>query len=103
MQGEVALPGTDVAGRRAEQTPGPPARGRRGTQLPYLLLAPTVGFLVLFFAWPMVQSLALAVQDQDDFSLAPLQRMVSDLAFWDAIRTTLLLTLVVVPAQVVLA
>lgn len=99
MQGEVALPSTaDVAGR-----PAPPARGRHASRVPYLLLAPTVGFLVLFFAWPMVQSLALAVQDTAGFSLGPLQRMVSDVAFWDAVRTTLLLTAVVVPAQVVLA
>lgn len=99
MQGQVALqPPADVAGPAA-----PPARGRRTSRTPYLLLAPTGAFLVLFFAWPMVQSLALAVQDAGGFSLAPLQRMLTDVAFWEAVRTTLLLTAVVVPAQVVLA
>jgi multiple sugar transport system permease protein len=71
---------------------------------PYLLLAPTVGFLALFFAWPMAQALLLAIQDTDGrWSLEPLRRMVGDTAFGEAVRNTLLLTAVVVPAQVVLA
>jgi multiple sugar transport system permease protein len=71
---------------------------------PYLLLAPTLGFLALFFAWPMVQALVLAVQDADGrWSLEPVRRMVGDTAFGEAVRNTLLLTAVVVPAQVALA
>jgi multiple sugar transport system permease protein len=71
---------------------------------PYLLLAPTVGFLALFFAWPMAQALLLAIQDTDGrWSLEPLRRMVGDTAFGEAVRNTLLLTAVVVPAQVILA
>jgi multiple sugar transport system permease protein len=78
---------------------------KRGRALaPYGLLAPTVLFLALFFAWPMVQSLVLAVQDADGrLSLEPLQRMAGDVQFGEAIKNTLLLTAVVVPAQVLLA
>ncbi|MFN0074090.1 MAG: carbohydrate ABC transporter permease [Chloroflexota bacterium] len=81
----------------------PAKRGARDLT-PYALLGPTLIFLAVFFAWPMGQSLVLAVQDADGaWSLAPMGRMVNDLAFLEAIRNTILLTAVVVPAQVILA
>ncbi|HET6315802.1 MAG TPA: sugar ABC transporter permease, partial [Chloroflexota bacterium] len=53
-----------AAEAQAAPTAGAPVpRGRRRTLAPYLLLAPTVIFLALFFAWPMIQSLVLAFQD----------------------------------------
>jgi multiple sugar transport system permease protein len=99
MQGEVAL----ERGAAALEAPAPPARGRRTVLTPYYLLAPTLIFLAIFFAWPMFQALILAVQDSGRFSLEPLRRMTDDVLFWESIRNTILLTLVVVPAQVVLA
>jgi multiple sugar transport system permease protein len=84
---------------------GPPAirRGKR-VQAPYLLLAPTVVFLAIFFAWPMVQALMLAFQDADGlWSFAPVQRMTGDLRFGDALKTTLIFAGVVIPLQTVLA
>ena len=52
----------------------------------------------------MVQALGLAVRDgQGAWSLEPIRRMVTDVQFVDAVRNTLLLTAVVVPAQVFLA
>ncbi len=98
MQRQVALE-RDTA----LDAPAPPARGRRTVLTPYYLLAPTLLFLAVFFAWPMFQALILAVQDNGRFSLGPLQRMADDVLFWEAIRNTILLTLIVVPAQVVLA
>jgi multiple sugar transport system permease protein len=69
-----------------------------------LLLAPTVAFLMLFFAWPMVQALVLAFQDGSGaWSLAPVERMVTDLRFADAVRNTLLFAAVVIPLQTILA
>jgi multiple sugar transport system permease protein len=88
-------------------TPGRTTRVTRRRRLPltpYLLLAPAVVFLAIFFAWPMLQALLLAVQDEAGRpSLGPLQRMVSDLQFGEAIKNTLVLTALVVPAQVILA
>src|SRR5919198_1118853 len=82
----------------------PKAKPRRRTLTPYALLAPTVIFLAIFFAWPMVQALVLAFQDTDGaWSLAPVQRMTSDLRFGDAIRTTLIFAGVVIPLQTLLA
>ena len=77
---------------------------RRRTWTPYLLLAPAGLFLAVFFAWPMVQALVLAVQDVDGrLSLEPLRRMTDDVQFREAIKNTLLLTAIIVPAQVFLA
>lgn len=110
MQGQVGAPhavgarhAIPLADAAALAAPAPPARGRRRVLTPYYLLAPTLAFLAIFFAWPMVQSLILAVQDEGRFSLEPIQRMTSDVLFWEAIRNTLLLTALVVPAQVILA
>ncbi len=69
-----------------------------------MLLAPSVIFMAVLFAWPMLQALVLAVQDVDGgLSLEPLQRTIGDVQFGESIKNTLLLTAVVVPAQVILA
>jgi multiple sugar transport system permease protein len=99
VQGEVAAP--DVT--RTLEAP-PPARARRRAVTPYALLAPTVLFLAVFFAWPMIQTLVLAFQDASGaWSLAPINRMAGDLNFSDAIKITLLFAGVVIPLQTVLA
>ena len=72
--------------------------------MPYVLLGPTVLFLMVFFAWPMIQALVLAFQNADGaWSLAPIERMTGDLRFGDAVKTTLLFAGVVIPLQTVLA
>jgi multiple sugar transport system permease protein len=94
---------TTAAGQVAE-APAPVARGRRRELTPYWLLAPSIAFLAAFFVWPMLQALVLAVQDSSGaLSLEPIRRMALDPKFLEATRNTILLTLVVVPAQVVLA
>lgn len=71
---------------------------------PYALLLPSLAFLVLFFATPMVQAFALALQDPaGNFSLASVQRMLSDANFRNAVLTTLALVVLVLPVQFVLA
>ena len=82
----------------------PVARPRRRVITPYVLLAPTVLFLAVFFAWPMLQALVLAFQDASGaWSLAPIQRMTGDLNFSDSMRITLVFAAVVIPLQTVLA
>ena len=106
MQSEVGAARESPLARDATalEAPAPPARGRRRSLTPYYLLAPTLAFLALFFAWPMAQALVLAFQDAGGgLSAEPLQRMAGDVVFSDAVRNTLLLTAVVVPAQVILA
>jgi multiple sugar transport system permease protein len=77
---------------------------RRPTTAPYVLVAPALLFLGVFFAWPMIQALALVFQDGDGrWSLAPVMRMTGDLRFGDALKLTLVLAGVVIPLQTVLA
>ena len=103
MQGQVAAPSLDAAVPAAE-APARRRRGRLGELTPYLLLAPTLLFLAVFLAWPMAQALVLAFQDTDGaLSTGPIQRMVGDVHFSEALKNTLLLTVIIVPTQVILA
>ena len=71
---------------------------------PYALLAPTLVFLALFFAWPMLQTFVLAFQDASGaWSLGPLRRMTGDLRFGEAVALTLIFAAVVIPLQTALA
>jgi multiple sugar transport system permease protein len=67
--------------------------------LPYALIGPATVFLVVLFIVPLVQTIALSMEDGG----APFARMAGDLNFWPAMRNTFLLVLVVVPIQVALA
>src|SRR5579864_228813 len=99
---------SQVAAATETQTPALSARPRSAPRLravtPYALLAPTVVFLAIFFAWPMSQALVLAFQDANGaWSLAPIQRMTGDLNFGDSVKITLIFAAVVIPLQAVLA
>lgn len=77
---------------------------KRMNLTPYLLLLPSLIFLAFFFAWPMVQAFALAFQTADgQWTLVHIQRMVQDVAFTDALRTTLILIVAILPLQFILA
>jgi multiple sugar transport system permease protein len=87
---EAALPGT--------------VRGVRVNWTPYLLVLPTLVFLGVFFVYPMVQAIWLAVTDPQagGLTLAHFKRMGADLYFRPAIRYTILITAIAVPIQVAL-
>jgi multiple sugar transport system permease protein len=77
---------------------------RRLGWAPYALLLPSLVFLALLFATPMVQAFALGLQDRDgSFSLASIERMVGDSNFRNAVTTTLALVVLVLPVQFFLA
>lgn len=79
-------------------------RSKRRDYTPYLLLLPTSLFLLIFFVFPMLQSLVLAIQDErGGFTLNNLSTMFKDVNFWDAFKNTILLIILIVPGQVVLA
>jgi len=79
------------------------SRLRRWEGLPYWLVLPTLAFLVLFFAWPMAQAFELAFRDEGGWTLDHVRAMRNDLRFDEALGITLLLIVVIVPAQFVLA
>jgi len=81
----------------------PPSR-RRQNWLPYLLLLPSIIFLFIFFAYPMVEAFLLAFRGNDGgFTLENFNIMVKDVAFTPAFRTTLILLVLIIPIQFVLA
>ncbi|PZA07262.1 MULTISPECIES: carbohydrate ABC transporter permease [unclassified Meiothermus] len=71
--------------------------------IPYLLVLPSVIFLLFLFAWPLVEALLLSVRGSEGWTLEHFQRMAADLYFKDAVKYTVLLAVVVVPLQVILA
>jgi multiple sugar transport system permease protein len=78
-------------------------RLRRWEGLPYWLILPSLAYLGLFFAWPMVKAFQLAFQDAGDWTLEPFRTMVNDVEFGNALRFTVLLIVFIVPVQFVLA
>jgi multiple sugar transport system permease protein len=76
---------------------------RRLGWAPYALLAPSLVYLAVFFAMPMVNAFGLAFQGDAGYSLEPIRRMLGDERFTQALTTTLLLVVVVVPIQFVVA
>jgi len=76
----------------------------RAKWTPYILLLPSALYLAVFFAVPMVQAFGLAFQDADNnWSLDSWRMMFSDSSFNEALRTTLLLIVVIIPVQFVMA
>jgi multiple sugar transport system permease protein len=97
---QSSVPLADV-GQSEEEAPH---RRKRTDFAPYLLLLPSVIFLLVFFVWPMLQALVLAFQTSTGaLTLNNLRTMVNDLNFSDALRNTLGLLVIIVPLQVVLA
>jgi multiple sugar transport system permease protein len=79
-------------------------RGQRLGWAPYALLLPTLAFLAIFFAMPMVRALGLAFRDADgNWSLDSWDTMFGDARFGEAMTTTLLLIIVIIPVQFALA
>jgi multiple sugar transport system permease protein len=77
---------------------------RRLGWAPYALLAPSLVYLAVFFALPMVNAFGLAFQGEaGGYSLEPVRRMLGDGRFGDALSTTLLLVVIIVPIQFVVA
>ncbi len=77
---------------------------RRVNWEPYILLLPSALYLLLFFAWPMLQAFGLAFQDNDGhWTMTYLRRMFGDVMFSAALRNTVLLIIAIVPLQFILA
>ncbi|HEY8446987.1 MAG TPA: sugar ABC transporter permease [Thermomicrobiales bacterium] len=77
---------------------------RRLGWAPYALLLPSLAFLALFFAVPMVRAFGLAFQDADgNWSLESWRTMFSDTEFREALVTTLLLIVIIIPVQFAIA
>lgn len=71
--------------------------------IPYLLIAPSLGFLTVLFFVPLVETVALAFQADGAWSAANFVRMAGDLNFTDAVVNTFEIVVIVVPLQLFLA
>jgi multiple sugar transport system permease protein len=71
--------------------------------LPYWLIAPSVLFLLVFFAYPFAEAFLLAFRSGGSWTFGHFHTIANDIDFTYAVRNTLLLTLVVVPVQVCMA
>lgn len=79
------------------------ARRMRGLT-PYFLLLPSIVFLAIFFAYPMVAAFRLAFTGADgSLTATHFQTMARNVAFEPALRTTLLLIVIIIPVQFTLA
>jgi multiple sugar transport system permease protein len=79
-------------------------RGQRLSWAPYALLLPSLAFLAIFFAVPMVRAFGLAFRDGNGgWSLESWDTMFGDARFREALTTTLLLIVVIIPVQFALA
>jgi multiple sugar transport system permease protein len=71
---------------------------------PYALLLPSLAFLAVFFAVPMVRAFGLALRDSDgSWGFGSIETMYNDAAFRDALVTTLVMVVVIIPVQFALA
>lgn len=68
-----------------------------------LLISPSILFMLLLFAWPMVSGILQAFQTPTGLGLDNVRRMVGDGQFGPAVRNTLLLIVVLLPLQFALA
>ncbi|MBX3030638.1 MAG: sugar ABC transporter permease [Chloroflexi bacterium] len=77
---------------------------KRRNLAPWLLVLPSALYLAVFFATPMAQSFALALQDSaGSWSLESVQLMLGDPDFGRAVSATLTLLVLVIPIQLALA
>lgn len=86
-----------------------PVRSRRTgiiteRTLPYVLLLPSVLFLLVLFGWPLAEAFVVALSNESgEWTLDNFREMADDLNFADAFRNTVLLVVIVVPLQLALA
>jgi multiple sugar transport system permease protein len=78
-------------------------KGQRLGWAPYALLLPSLVFLAVFFAVPMVRAFGLAFRDDGVWTLEAWRTMFDDGDFREALTTTLLLIVVIIPVQFTLA
>ena len=74
-------------------------------KLPYLLIAPSAAFLMIFFLYPFASVITQAFEHSstDGYSLTNFQEVFSHWKFSISLENTLLLTAAVVPIQLALA
>lgn len=77
---------------------------QRRSWVPYALVIPALIYLAVFFLYPLVQAFLLSFRGDDGpFTLAFFRQMAADTYFRGAIRNSFLLTVLIVPLQLIMA
>lgn len=72
--------------------------------IPYLLLLPTLMYLLFFVGYPIVYAVKLAfTSESGSLTLSNFRSLTSDMYFWEALKYTFLLAGVIIPLQAALA
>jgi multiple sugar transport system permease protein len=79
-------------------------RRRRPGWAPYVLLAPSVAYLAVFFVLPLLQGLRLAFTGAGgQWGLVTVHQLLGDPGFWSSLGNTLIMLAIILPVQLVLA
>jgi multiple sugar transport system permease protein len=71
---------------------------------PYLLIAPSVAFLLVLFVWPLAETALMAFRTPDGvWTTQYISKMTGDLNFSVALKNTLILVAIIVPLQICVA
>jgi multiple sugar transport system permease protein len=71
------------------------------SRTPYLLIAPSLVFLLLLFVWPLVETALMAFRTPEGLWTSQyLSKMAGDLNFSVALKNTLILVAIIVPLQI---
>ena len=74
------------------------------TRTPYLMVAPSVLYLLLLFIWPLAETALTAfMTPQGEWTGQYVAKMLGDLNFGLAVKNTLILVAIVVPLQIAMA
>jgi len=74
----------------------------RKDAFPYLILLPTIVYLIAFLGYPLIQTFILAFTSESG-TFGNFQRLMDTGDFWKALKNTILITGIIVPLQLVLA
>lgn len=105
MPGQVAVATSRGEGHPAGTRPSPSRGARpRSDFAPYILLFPSVALLAVLVLWPMARAFLLAFQNPaGSWTSANFHTMRTDYQFWPAVKNTLLITVTIIPVELVLA
>jgi len=71
------------------------------SRTPYLLIAPSLVFLLLLFVWPLAETALMAFRTPEGLWTSQyLSKMAGDLNFSVALKNTLILVAIIVPLQI---
>ena len=74
----------------------------KGKLIPFLLIFPAILYLILLMGYPLVETFRLAFTG-DEGILGNFKQLMESGEFWTAMKNTLLLTVVIVPLQLIFA